>query len=101
MSRGSSVPLARGAGELTGDVLPTQILELTRPEQSVGNRRDLLGIAPSLLELEQLTLHRAAFGVLVRRHLERQAVHERQAQHQRTGLAGNRAATPERSVGDV
>ena len=42
-------------------------------EQVVGDRRDLLGFAPHLLQLRQFAFKRAPFLLFVQRHLQREA----------------------------
>ncbi len=42
-------------------------------EQVVGDRRDLLGLAPRLLHLRQFAFERAPFLLFVQRHLQREA----------------------------
>ena len=43
-------------------------------QQRIGDAGDLLGLAPRTLELGQLALDGAALGLLVQRHLQREAV---------------------------
>src|SRR5262245_1797702 len=75
-SRTSAARAAR-AGELSSSVLLPEFLELRSAEHPVGDGRDLLGVLPRALELEQLTGERAPLGVLVCRHLQREAIDER------------------------
>src|SRR5258707_418076 len=50
-----------------------------RNEELVRNSRNLLGFAPRVREARQLAVKRDALGLLVRRHLEREAVLHGQA----------------------
>src|SRR5690606_41815702 len=63
---------------------PTPVSPLVPPlqwivRQAVRDVRDLLRLAPRGLELRELALQRAALGLLLERHLERERLGPRQA----------------------
>src|ERR1051326_4225338 len=59
------------------------------PEHPVRDRRDLFGAAPRRPERGELALERSPLGILVRRHLERETIRQREA-----GGRGGRARGP-------
>ena len=97
----SSGARAARTSELASSVFLAKLLELCPAEHPVGDGRDLFGLLPRALELHQLTGERAALGILVGGHLEREAIDERETQHERAWLTRNGAAPPERPIRDV
>src|SRR3954471_7898938 len=68
-------------------------------QERVGDRRDLIGLAPRLFQLGELALERATLGLFVRGHLQREAIDERHVEECRAGLAADSAMAPERAAG--
>ena len=59
-------------------MLLSELLELLATKHAVGDGRELLRLTPCALQLQQLARERASFGVLVRGHLEREPIDQRE-----------------------
>jgi len=83
------------------EVLPLEFFENTVGEHLVGDCRDLFGVLPCGVERLQLDGESAALDVLVRCHLERQAVDSGQPVERRLLVASRSAVPPEGTAGEV
>src|ERR1043166_9244685 len=71
------------------------------PEHPVRDRRDLFGAAPRRPERGEIALERSPLGILVRHHLERETIRQREAGERGARLAADAAPPPEAPLGDA